>query len=583
MAVKVDAPEPRVRRSVWLAVLSLLVAYAVQCLAFARANAQTYDEGVNLAAGLRILETGRDDVNLEHPPLAKVLVALPVAAFAKPHVDLDAWAARRESAFGLGRDVFYSSGVSHETLLWLGRAPVMLLALALVFSIGAFAWRLFGPRAAVVAVGLAAFDPNLVAHGSLMGLDLPLTLFVTGMFFVLHEYARTRRASFLLAAGLLGGFALATKHSGPVYLGAALAGLVAHAAISGDQGVWWESDRAAPSRLRAVGHALGNALLVAGLALFVVRVALGSAGWGAYFAGVRAQLAHQSHGHPAFFMGRIASDGFPLYFPVALALKMPPLTLLAGLLSVVALRRGTPFGRAVFFVLVPLVLVLATLFFARINIGVRYALPLWPLFILLASRLATLPAHRARVWGFAFVAALHVLAAIRISPHHLAFASDLAGGPSRLRRYLADSNLDWGQDIGTLGRWLREREPPRRLYLSYFGTAEPRAYGVEYLLAPTSCPHPAPWQRPAERASGRELLAVSVMNLQGVFFGSAAPYAWLEARTPVAVLGHSIHVYDITDDLAAHSALAELYERYGPKELAIEERARVAALGARTP
>ena len=41
-------------------------------------------------------------------------------------------------------------------------------------------------------------------------------------------------------------------------------------------------------------------------------------------------------------------------------------------------------------------------------------------------------------------------AAVRIAPHNLAFFSDAVGGPGRGHRYLADSNLDWGQDIRTL-------------------------------------------------------------------------------------------------------------------------------------
>jgi hypothetical protein len=145
---------------------------------------------------------------------------------------------------------------------------------------------------------------------------------------------------------------------------------------------------------------------------------------------------------------------------------------------------------------------------------------------------------------------------------------------------MADSNLDWGQDIATLSSWLAARDRPRRLYLSYFGTADPRAYGIGYRPAPNSCPHPAPWQPEAEPNAGRELLAVSVMNLQGVYFGNVNVYGWLNDRRPVADLGHSILVYDITDDADAHSALARLYQRFGPAELAAEERSRAARLRA---
>ena len=553
------------RRVASLAVaLVLALAFLLQCVYFAAANGQTYDEGVTLAAGLRLIDTGRDDINLEHPPVAKVIAALPVKLFAPPRLDMAAWAARRESAFGLGRDLFYQSGVPHERLLWLARAPVIGLSVALVALIGLFAWRSWGPRAGLLAMALAAFDPTLVAHGSLIGLDMPIALWVTAGFFCVGEWFRSRRLVWLCLAGVFAGLAMATKHSGPMFVAAMGVALIARALQS--EG----------SRARALIHAIGQAVLVVAVAALVVRAAMAGAGWDPYLIGIRAQLAHQSVGHPAFFLGEISSAGWVSYFPVALLMKLPPATLLLALVSVFVFRRGAPWDAALSVVLIPLACLLVGLLFARIDIGVRYALPLWPMLILTASRAATLsmpmsPRYAVMV-GLMLVQ--HVGAAVRIAPHDLAFFSDLVGGPSRGQRYLADSNLDWGQDVETLGRWLASRERPRRLYLSYFGTADPRAYGVSYYPAPNSCAHQAPWTRELEPASGRELLAVSAMNLQGVFFGDTAAYGWLAARRPVAVLGYSISVYDITDDPAAHAALARMYERYGPKELAPAERAR---------
>lgn len=102
------------RRAFRAAIVVALAAFAAQCIAFAYANSQTYDEGINLAAGLRLLDTGIDDVNGEHPPLAKALIALPVRLFAAPRLDMAAWRARQESGFGLGRDVLYA-GESHTS------------------------------------------------------------------------------------------------------------------------------------------------------------------------------------------------------------------------------------------------------------------------------------------------------------------------------------------------------------------------------------------------------------------------------------------------------------------------------------
>ena len=564
------------------AALGLAVAFLLQCLAFARANGQTYDEGVTLAAGMRLLDTGYDDVNLEHPPLAKAIVALPVKLFASPRLDVGAWAARRESAFGLGRDLFYQSGVHHDRLLWLGRAPVIVLSLALFALIGLFAWRSWGPRAGLLALALTAFDPTVVAHGSLIGLDMTLTLWVAAGFVCVSESFRSRRLLWLWLAGVFAGLALATKHSGPMFAAAMCVALIAGALQTGSPAVSWDARSQTHTRRSALLHACGNALLVAAIAVLVARLAVGPAGYEGYLTGIRAQLAHQSVGHQAFFLGEISRAGWVSYFPVALLMKLPPATLVLAVVSVVAFRTGARWARNLPVALIPLLCLMVGLLFARINIGVRYALPLWPLFILTASRVATFPlsASRTSQLVLGLVLVHHAAAAIRIAPHDLAFFSDLVGGPSRGQRYLSDSNLDWGQDIRTLGAWLASRERPRRLYLSYFGTADPRAYGVSYWPAPNSCPHQAPWTRDPEPGTGRELLAVSAMNLQGVFFDDAGAYGWLGKRRPVAVLGHSISVYDITDDPDAHSALARMYERFGPAELAEAERARAAILRA---
>lgn len=545
---------------------ALLLVFAAQCVVFARSNGQTYDEGVTLASGMWLLEGHEGSLNAEHPPLAKLLAALPVRLFTTARLDVGAWRARAESAFGLGRDFLYASGVPHERLLWLGRLPSIALSVLTVALIGLWSFRLWGTRAALLALGLAAFDPNLVAYGSLIGHDGPLTCFCTAALLCTSEHVASRRSAWLVLAGVACGLALGTKHSAPMVVlvaGVVLlvdgwrGGAARPTGASGTQGTALASDdRGGPGT--ALLQRAGHVVLLVGIALVVVRLVHYPAGYEPYFAGLRAQMAHQSGGHPAFLLGEISRSGWLAYFPVALAVKEPPLTLTLATLSVVLVRRGAAVGAAWTTVALPAALIFCALLAVRVNIGVRYALPLVPLLIVLASRLATFRSSSVAAAALALGLAHHAAAALRIAPHDLAFFSDAVGGPSQGHRYLADSNLDWGQDIRTLGDWLRTREKPRRLYLAYFGTALPEAYGVHYLPAPNSCPHPAPWDPSTEQLgpeSGRELLAVSEMNLQGVFFRDPARYAWLATRTPVAVLGHTIRVYDITGDEAAHAQL----------------------------
>ena len=63
----------------------------------------------------------------------------------------------------------------------------------------------------------------------------------------------------------------------------------------------------------------------------------------------------------------------------------------------------------------------------------------------------------------------------------------------------------------------------------------------------------------------RKILAISVTNLQDV----ASPYdplfRWLWMRQPVAKIGYSIFVYDLTDDPEGLAKLEESYVKAGVK------------------
>ena len=66
-----------------------------------------------------------------------------------------------------------------------------------------------------------------------------------------------------------------------------------------------------------------------------------------------------------------------------------------------------------------------------------------------------------------------------MSPHHLAYFNEVAGGPKGGVNWLVDSNLDWGQDLKRLQDYA-ERHGVESLRLLYFGTAEPSYYGLRY-------------------------------------------------------------------------------------------------------
>jgi hypothetical protein len=157
-----------------------------------------------------------------------------------------------------------------------------------------------------------------------------------------------------------------------------------------------------------------------------------------------------------------------------------------------------------------------------------------------------------------------------ISPHHLAYFNELAGGPAQGHRFLSDSNLDWGQDLRGLKAYMDREELPV-VYLSYFGTAPPASYGIRYQFLPSfveNLQQPDLEERlPAK--GGPEMLAISVVNLQGIYLSEdQEAYRWLKDRRPATTIGYSIYIYDLTGDVEAHWQLARIYAKRNLPSLA---------------
>ena len=145
--------------------------------------------------------------------------------------------------------------------------------------------------------------------------------------------------------------------------------------------------------------------------------------------------------------------------------------------------------------------------------------------------------------------------------NNIAFFSRISGGPERGIQFLSDSNLDWGQGLKELAAFCKKEGNPE-LLLSYFGTAVPAYYGMIYEPLPTVWSFPKS-QHLNSVVPEKEWLAVSATNLQGTYFGKHDLYRWLLQKEPIAKIGYSIYVYDVTHDLESAQKILEIYELAG--------------------
>lgn len=562
--------------------LTLPLLFLGQGLAFITASSPTHDESAHLGAGYSYLMTGDFRLNPEHPPLIKELAALPVLLWYRlPFQPREIDWQSPHGQWNIGRQLIYNSGVPADRILLLARLPNLLLGVALVGLIGWWAFRRWGPGAALVALAAAAFEPNLVANASLITTDLGIAMFGFLALYLLWEYSARPTWPLLIGIGVSTGLAVASKHSAPLLIG--ILGLVAvsHIVAGGRLPLPGRGGSRTttqppvePGIAARLVAALGPALIVLALAAFVLAATYFFQGFSVWWRGMMQVMYHQRGGHHAFFLGEYSRDGWWSYFLVALLIKTPLGTLALILGSLVFWRAGEPLRRRdLIFLVLPVVLLLAAASAARINIGLRHILLVYPPLLVLASRLATLQL-RPR-WALPVLLAIPLVftavSVTRVAPHYLAYFNEAVGGPAEGYRYLSDSNIDWGQDLKGLKAFM-DREGLPKIYLAYFGSAPPTAYGVRYQPAPyLFCDRPCTDDDALPLWLRREILAVSVMHLHGLILPRRDAYEWLHSRQPIAKIGYSIFVYDITGDADAHQQLARMYNEDGsPKRAALE-------------
>jgi hypothetical protein len=568
---------------------ALLAAFLAQGWWFIRANSQTHDEAVHLTAGYSYLATHDFRLNPEHPPLLKELAALPIylryrLPF-KPAANL--WEQKPEAEkWGISRDFLYHSAVPHDELLTLGRLPGLTLGAALVALVGWWSYRLWGPMAALLGTALAAFDPNLVTNACLITTDVGSALFIFLTMYLLWEYGNTRSPLLLVGAGVTTGLALASKLTGVLLFGMGGLILAGHVLLTNSPLFPPSKGDTGPARAVRLKQAVLIALVVAVLAAVTILPTYFFQGWSTWVYGFGWQMTKGRIGHHAFFLGEYSDQGWYAYFPVAFALKTPFPTLALIVASLLLFRFGTPLPlREALFLLLPVGIFLALMIPAKINIGVRYLMPIYPFLFVCAARLTTLRFPRPWLGAVELGGAVLLTAVSTLwqAPHELAYFNELFGGPDHGDRYLADTNIDWGQDLKALKEYM-DREGLPMVYLSYCGTAPPEEYGIRYQEAPNfgAVDWPARKVERLPNDAARKVLAVSVTNLQGAYLGEPGPYRYFYERTPVTKIGYSIWIYDLTDDAEGRRHLAEAYRYAAERErtLAAEFRAKGAKANA---
>jgi len=491
-------------------------------------EAQTFDEAVHMAAGYSYWTTGDYRLNQEHPPLAKLLSAVPLLFMGlRFDTSINGWTLPEQSE--MGREFLYNNTQPADRILAAARAATIGFSLLLGVALALWVRSRFGEVAGLVAVALYAFDPNFIAHGRYVTTDVPaacLSFLAVIAWLAWLEHGRPR---VLVLAGVALGLSLATKFSAPYVLPVHAALALIHVARGR---IRWPAAAASFVLVCLMGAAV--CLIPYGASTFKVAKLADHR----FVSGMAELVQHNSEGHRSYLLGRVNTHGDAVYFPVSFAVKTPEAAILGLLLAVAMLPRlWKHHGSLVCTALMAYPAFYFALSMAgQINIGVRHLLPIYPfLFAWTGAAVAALP-RRAPLAALGAIAAGVLSANAAIYPAYLAYFNRFAGGPAGGSRYLLDSNVDWGQDVKKLKRYMDEHGIPL-VQIAYFGMADLEYYGIRTGGLPGAA-------EPREIDKIDNWVAVSVTNLYDVYFDEPT-FSWLQRYEPTARVGWSIYLYDL--------------------------------------
>lgn len=549
-------------------VVLLLGFFIWECVSSLLLKSVTIDEFANLPLGYYNLKTGDLSLDPQAPPLSRLFFALPLLA-RNPEMNLTH---RWLTHWDLARDFMYKNAAGYQRMFTACRLLAVPGGMLLCLLVWLWSRELGGRGAGLLALFLCVFEPNVIAHSRLITFDIPAALFFTLSLYLFWKFCISGKPGWLFATGFILGLSQLVKFTSLLlYPLIFFIGLIILLRAK-EEGVRYRlADRNFPYLVVSYAILLLVSLLVINTGYFfrdvffrleeigprssLVRSYAGSF-WGkvplplpkAFLVGIDRHLYEGERGvFPAYLLGKISFEGFRHYYLVALAVKTP--LAIFCLLAAVLLARKGPESRALLrdgllFLVFPAIAVFLFFSFLNKNLGFRYLLPAVSLLLIfIGSLTGRLWTERGR-WFKASVILLLIwlpVSSLGIHPHYLAYFNELAGGADNGSRVLIDSNLDWGQDLICLRDYLNENKIGQ-IYFAYFGMADPRIYGVNFI--------------PLQEKPDQGWVAISASLVRGRPFYSfdrgynpvwreTDYYAWARELKPAAKVGHSIFLYDL--------------------------------------
>jgi len=560
------------------AVLVLIMLIAVQGLISINSYSLTSDETCYLGVGKAIVETGNFRINVPvyHPPLSFYIGSI----FLLP-LDMDKEILQSYECWEIGKNVAFNSGYDPGKIIFLSRLPFVFLSIILGLWVLRWATQLYGPMSGLFAFFVYSFNPSIIAYSSITTTDFT----VAAMFFIASYYfwklIKSPSKSSLILSGVFFGLALLSKVTAvllvPLFLIVGLVAVykkdsklrmktfirdlliifsIAYLVIFLFFGFQFDtlSNSLAPGHFSdKVERELSKSAIFPDELLYVYKKL--PIPTPSYWAEVGGMFYLSVQSNSGYVFGKI-TDGIAWYYVYVTFFLKTGIPILIFLFLLFLMRRRLPKKDLItnLVLWLPILLLLVNFSFTNKMSGVRHILIFYPFISVLISNVINAKLKRRGLF-FIFVGVLlfyYSLSAFFVSPHYIAYVNEFGGGPENAYNIMVGSNIDQGQDLKGLKKYIEDHNI-EKIKLSYFGNTNPADYGISYEYLPS--PSFLYWvpdytllrieERGEDCSERKGIIAISVTNLKSVHMINKHCYDWLSKYEPVEMIGRSILIYDI--------------------------------------
>ena len=509
----------------FIVLILLLMAVFIQPFLSSRHFSPAFDELTHLPSGYVYLKTGDFSLNPQHPPLVKLLAALPLlfvdVKFPVHFLEMGEW------KFG-SKFIFENDA---DKILLLGRlAPILISTLLAVF-VYKWARELFGKVGGLTALFFYAFMPNILAHSQFVATDMGVTSFGFISCYWLWKHYQSNKFKHLVFSGLFLGLALGSKFSA-LLLVPILAVLI----------VLKEFFGAGLSLVGCKNFAKKFFIIGAVSSLVVWAIYFFPSDPLFYLKGYKTVYADKNPNFQFYLNGNYSTQVWWYYFLFAFLVKTP----IVFTLSVIAVfvfwkKLGLKMVDAVFLI-IPIFLFFTVTSLKAYNISVRYILPVYPFLVMcvagLPNVIKNIKLNRTLAGTTLFVVfGWQLISTVKVYPHYLSYFNEFSGGPENGFRRLDDSNLDWGQSLKMLADY--QKKDPELKVVYHWSNMDTGYYGINNDLISL---RKSWWSNPVGRYAVDINFLIRLRILSRL--RNDPKLDWLTLYKPIDRIGYSYLVYE---------------------------------------